>query len=145
MRYRVADLPVVGLGAFTPIPTTTPAASSQGLVGVDGAPGTDPVPAPDPGGLPSLTAQGAPNTAQGHSVTPDVIFPAIYVARAANMGPEAGDGIGMWRRRFAELPVPARNPGRVPAVAFQAPRVAGRASMPWPRAFQRFPVRPTSG
>lgn len=143
MRYRVNDLPARGLGAFTPLPTTTPAASSQGLLTVTGAPGTVPVPMPDPAAVPSGTVRGPHdvNSAKGSAVTPDLIFPAIYVGSAANCGPEADAGIGMWRRRFAELPVPAINPGRVPVVAFQAPKVAGRAAMAWPRAFQRFPNR----
>lgn len=143
MRYRVSDLPKVGLGAFTPIPTTTPAASSQGLVGVLGCPGTQPVDSPRPEAVPSLTVQGGKNSAQSSAVSPDVIFPSIYVASVANMGPSSW--VGMWRRRFTELPMPARNPGRIPVVAFQAPRVGGRNSMAWPRAFQRFPARPTSG
>lgn len=141
MRYRVNDLPARGLGAFTPLPTTSPAASSQGLLRVTGAPGNEPVDAPDPAALPSLTAQGGVNSAQGSAVSPDVIFPAIYVAFVDNLGPEADAGIGMWRRRFCELPMPAVNPGRIPVVAFQAPKVAGRSAIAWPRAFQRFPNR----
>lgn len=144
MRYRVNDLPARGLGAFTPIPTTSPAASSQGLLRVTGAPGTDAVPAPDPAALPSLTARGGVNSAQGSAVTPDVIFPSIYVASADNLGPEHDAGIGMWRRRFCELPMPALNPGRVPVVAMGSPKVAGRAAIAWPRAFQRFPNRPSA-
>jgi hypothetical protein len=144
MRYRVNDLPVRGLGAFTPLPTTSPAASSQGLLRVIGAPGTDPVDAPDPAALPSLTAAGGVNSAQGSTVSPDLIFPAIYVAAADNCGPEADVGIGMWRRRFCELPMPALNPGRVPVNAFQPPKVAGRRQIGWPRAFQRFPNRTTT-
>jgi hypothetical protein len=144
MRYRVNDLPARGLGAFTPFMATTPAASSQGLLRVIGAPGTDPVEAPDPAALPSLTAQNGVNSAQGSNVTPDVIFPAIYVAAADNCGPEADLGIGMWRRRFAEMPMPAIAAGRVPTNAFQPPKVAGRRALAWPRAFQRFPNRTSS-
>lgn len=141
MRYRVNDLPVKGVGAFTPLLATTPAASSQGELIVEGAPGTDLVDAPDPAALPSLTARGGVNSAQGSKVTPDAIFPAIYVARTANLGPAADAGIGMWRRRHNELPMPALTPFATPAVAQTAPRVGGRLSMPWPRAFQRFPAR----
>lgn len=144
MRYRVNDLPARGLGAFTPIPTTSPAASSGGLQRVIGAPGNVAVEAPDPAALPSLTVRGGVNSAQGSAVSPDVIFPSIYVASADNMGPEADAGIGMWRRRFCELPMPAINPGRVPVVAMQAPKVAGRSAIAWPRAFQRFPNRPST-
>lgn len=141
-RYRTSDVPPEGAGAFMPVPTTTPAASSYGLVEVYGAPGTEPVPAPSPqhvGYLPSLTRQAAPNTAQSSDCAPDVILPAIYVASAVNMGP-AADGIGMWRRRFCELPIPAADPTRIPNVAQKVPRQGGRATMAWPRAFQRFPL-----
>lgn len=141
MRYRVNDLPAVGLGAFTPIPTTTPAASSYGEVHVYGAPGTLEVAAPSPqsvGYLPSLTRRGGRNSAQGSECAPDVIFPAIYYASARNMGP--GRLIGMARRRFSEIPVPAIDPTRIPAVAQSHPKIAGRKTMSWPRAFQRFPL-----
>lgn len=145
MRYRVLDLPARGLSAFTPIPTTSPAASSQGLLRVTGAPGNVAVDSPGPAAVPSLTAQPAGvNTAQGSSVSPNLIFPAIYVGSADNLGPEQDGGIGMWRRRFCELPMPAINPSRIPVVAFQAPKVAGRKATAWPRAFQRFPNRASS-
>jgi hypothetical protein len=147
MRYRVSDLPPVGVGAFTPIPSTTPAASSYGLVEVYGAPGTEPVYSPSPQhsrGLPSLTRQPPPDTAQDSDCAPDYILPSIYIASAANMGPTADAGFGMARRRYCELPVPAVDPTRLPQVAQKVPPVGGRAAMAWPRAFQRFPNR-TSG
>lgn len=144
MRYRVSDLPPIGVGAFTPIPTTTPAASSYGLVEVSGAPGTEPVYSPSPqtrGYLPSLTRAGGVNSAQDSECAPDYILPAIYVASADNMGPTDDVGIGMARRRLCELPVPALDPTRIPQVAQTHPPIAGRATMAWPRAFQRFPIR----
>jgi hypothetical protein len=147
MRYRTSDLPPVGVGAFMPVPSTTPAASSYGLVEVYGAPGTLEVPAPSPqhrGYLPSLTRSDGVNSAQGSMVAPDVILPAIYIPSAKNMGPEAGTGFGMSRRRYCELPVPAVNPQRIPEVAMTVTPIAGRKAIAWPRAFQRFPNR-TSG
>ena len=147
MRYRVSDLPPIGTGAFTPIPTTTPAASSYGLVEIFGAPGTLAVDAPSPQhltGLPSLTRQGGVNSAQPSDVAPDVILPAIYIPSAKNMGPEADAGFGMTRRRYCELPVPAVDSQRIPQVAMTVTPIAGRKAMAWPRAFQRFPNR-TSG
>ena len=71
-------------------------------------------------------------------VAPDVIFPAIYIASARNMGPS--NFVGMARRRFAELPVPAIDPNRLATVAQQVPKIGGRRTMAWPRAFQRFPL-----
>lgn len=138
-RYRVLYLPVKGAGAFAPIPATNPAASSWGLVHVTGAPGTIPVASPKPAALPDLTAAGAPNTAQGSDVAPNVIAPAIYVASVANMGPEADTGLGLAVRRRNPLPVPAVDPTRIPVVAMSAPRVGGRGALPWPRSFQRYP------
>lgn len=144
MRYRVSDLPPNGVGAFTPIASTTPAASSYGLVEVYGAPGTEPVYSPSPqtvGYLPSLTRRGGRNSAQDSDCAPDVILPAIYIPSAQNMGPEADAGMGMTRRRYNELPVPALDPTRIPQVAQTVPPIGGRAAMAWPRAFQRFPNR----
>lgn len=144
MRYRVDDLPAKGVGAFTPIPTTNPAASSWGLVAVAGAPGTMPVDAPKPQRtwLPSLTRRGAPDTAQRSDVAPDLAFPAVYVASVANMGPAADLGLGMYARRLNPLPVPALDPTRVAVPAQSAPRVGGRGALPWPRTFQRYPIEP---
>lgn len=143
IRYRTPDLPPEGVGAFMPIPAITPASSSFGLVEVSGAPGTEPTPAPAPqrNYLPSLSAQGGVNSAQRSEVAPDVMLFSVYVAYADNQGPAADAGIGMMRRRLAELPLPAINPVRLPATAMRTPNIAGRRAMAWPRAFQRFPVR----
>lgn len=144
MRYRVSDLPVAGVGAFMPIPTRGPVSSSYGVVELAGAPGDVAQPSPRPRFLPSLTAQGGVNSAQpGLAGSPDVFFPNMYVAYATNMGPSADGGLGMTRRRFNELPVPAVNPLRLPNTTGtrQPPRLGGRSQVPWPRAFQRFPNR----
>lgn len=144
IKYRVLDLPVKGAGAFTPLPATNPVASSYGLVHVMGAPGTMPVPVPNNNYLPTTTAQGPPNTASPEDVTPNFIFPAIYVASAKNMGPQADLGIGMAIRRRNPLPVPAINPGRTP-VAVQMRFPMGGSQLIWPRAFQRWPGRGQAG
>ena len=142
MRYRVLDLPPKGAGAFMPTPSTNAPASSWGLVHVHGSPGTEPIPSPAPERtyLPNLTRQSGVNSAQGSQVAPDVILPAIYVASAQNMGPAADAGVGMRARRLTPIPVPAADVRRVPIVAQSAPRYGGRGTMPWPRAFQRFPA-----
>lgn len=149
IRYRVLDLPTVGTGAFTPIPTTNPVASSHGLVRVEASWGTEMVAAPKPAALPPITAAGTsdPNrSARGEDVTPDAILPAIAVAYVDNMGPECGAaGIGMARRRLCELPVPAVDPTRIPTVAQGKRKTGGRAAIPWPRAFQRWPSTTGSG
>lgn len=142
MRYRVNDLPPGCPGAFMPTPSTNAPASSFGLVHVTGSPGTDPVPAPGPNRswLPSLTRRGGVDSAQGSTVVPDVILPAIYVPWATNMGPSADAGIGMATRRLNPLPIPAVAYLRAPVVSFGTPRYGGRSVAAWPRAFQRFPV-----
>lgn len=147
MRYRVLDLPVKGAGAFLPTPSTNAAASSGGLTHVHGSPGTDPIPAPAPQRdyLPRLTARGGIDSAQGSMVAPDIILPSIYTASAQNMGPAADVGLGMRLRRLNPLPVPAFAYPRIPVAAFSPARIGGRATMPWPRAFQRFPSTTCAG
>lgn len=140
MRYRVLDLPTKGMGAFTPIPTTNPVASSQGLVVLTGAPGTEPQPAAGPTRVwaPPISADRA---TQPSNCAPDVWLYDKYIAKADNMGPAADAGIGMAKRRHNPLPVPAINYARIPGKAFQQPtKIAGRGTMAWPRAFQRFPI-----
>lgn len=142
IRYRVMDVPNVGAGAFMPLPARNPVASSYGLVHIKGSPGTEPVPSPRPAATPSQTArpQGTVNSAAGSDVSPDVIFPAIYIALADNMGPAADTGIGMARRRLNELPIRAVDPGRRPVpVWMKFP--AGGKQLPQPRGFVRWPSR----
>lgn len=134
MRYRVLDLPGKGAGAFTPQPTTNPVASSFGLVHRFGAPGTMPVPVKPPFG-PHLN--NAPDV-QGSNRAPNIILPSIYIASAANMGPEADAGFGMALRRRAPLPVPAVGWRATALNAMRGPRIGSRRQLPWPRAFQRF-------
>lgn len=142
IRYRVSDLPTVGTGAFTPLASTNPLASSHGLVRIEAAWGTSAVAAPKPAALPAVTARGIADgnaSARAEDVTPDFILPAIAIPYADNMGPEMDTGIGMARRRLCEIPVPAVDPTRVPTVAQGARKTGGRAALPWPRAFQRWP------
>ena len=142
IRYRVLDVPNVGAAAFTPLPARNPVASSYGLVHIKGAPGTEPVPAPPPAAIPSLSAAGKGGmvSAQGSTVSPDTILPAIYVPLANNMGPAADTGLGMARRRLNELPVRAVDPGRLPVPVWQK-FPAGGKQLPQPRAFVRWPSR----
>jgi hypothetical protein len=141
MRYRTDDLPPAGVGAFMPIPASDPVASSWGLVHVVGAPGTMAIDVPDPDeSIPPVSARGGINSARPSDASPDVIFPSVYYTRIANLGPEAGIGLGLTKRRFNELPVPAVNPTRIPIVAgtYKPAKLGGRLAMLWPRAFQRF-------
>jgi hypothetical protein len=138
MRYRVLDLPPKGTGAFCPVPTTNPVASSYGLVKRTAALGLLPVPIGARGWVPPISLD--PKT-QGSHCAPDIILPDQYIAYADNMGPSKDAGFGMAARRHNPLPVPSRQGILVPQVSFAPKRVGGRVSMAWPRAFQRFPTR----
>lgn len=141
MRYTVLDVPPSKVGAFAPLPAGNPVGSSYGLVAVYGAPGTLPVDAPNPDrSLPTVSARHGIDSARPSDVAPDVFFPILYVALADNQGPAADAGIGMWRRRFNELPIPARNPTRIPTSDSLVTKKGGRLTQAWPRAFQRFPT-----
>lgn len=143
MRYQTLDLPPSKAAGFMPIPAATNTAAGWGLVHILGAPGTLEVEAPSPdGSLPTISARAGRDSARPSDVSPDVAFPSIYVALATNMGPAADAGIGMWRRRFNELPVPALNPTRVATSDSLVTTKGSRVSQAWPRAFQRFPTGP---
>lgn len=141
--YRVEDLPPGKAGAFMPVPGVTKNGATWGLVDVWGAPGTLGVPAPSPDGpLPALSSAGpGPNSGRGSDQSPDVIFPILYVASPANMGPAKDARLGMTRRRRCELPVPAGNPTRLAQSQTLVTKKGGRVTQPWPQAFQRYPTQ----
>jgi len=142
MRYRVDDLPTVAVGAFTPIPAGTQTAANYGLVDVLGSPGTTPIPGPSPdGSLPTVSARSGVNSARPSDVSPDTWFPTLYQASPNNQGPSADLGLGMWRRRFCELPIPAGNPTHLPTAVVLQVNKGSRVTQPWPRPFQRFPTQ----
>lgn len=138
-RYRVNDLPVVGVGGFTPLPSTNPIASSWGLVKVFGILGTGPIPTGSPE-LRKSAPQDAPNY-QGTQNAPDYFLPAVYWTNPRNMGPIADAGVGMATRRHTPMPVPATQIIATPRNAMIGRKTGGRTAMAWPRAFQRFPIK----
>lgn len=137
-RYRVLDLPVVGAGAYLPTAAINPVASSYGLVHVYGAPGTLPVPVSKPESV-WAPPTSADKMTQPSWCAPDVILPSIYIASAENMGPSQHFGMAM--RRHTPLPVPAVTWISLAKRAMVMRKVGGRRSIPWPRAFQRFPTQ----
>lgn len=141
MRYRVLDLPPKGTGAFTPIPTTNPVASSYGLVKPTAALGLVPVSTGSRSWNVEISKD--PKT-QGSNCAPDVILPDQYIVRADHMGPTHDAGIGMAERRMNPLPVPAISGILKVQNSMHRPKIAGRAAMAWPRSFQRFPLRTNS-
>lgn len=143
-RYRVDDLPTSGgkAAAFMPVPAATKNGATWGSVDVWGSPGTSGVPAPSPNGpLPTLTNRKGRDSGRPSDQVPDVIFPILYVASPANMGPSVVPGIGMARRRRCELPVPAANPTRLAVSNTLKMTKGSRITQPWPRAFQRYPTQ----
>lgn len=135
MRYRVLDLPIVGTGAFVPTMATNPIASSYGLVKVSGSPGTLPIPAPKAAAIPPISAI---RETQSTYCSPDVILRDVYIPYADNMGP--AQHFGMAARRQTPIPIPAVSWIATAIKSMQASRTGGRATMAWPRAFQRFPT-----
>jgi len=144
IRYRVLDLPMQGAGAFTPLATTNPPASSYGLVKISGSPGTLSMPCPAPQKIwcPPISAQAE---TQSSMVSPDVILWDKYIPYANNMGPAKDAGIGMALRRHCPLPIPARTWTLAPRTAMIMRKAGGRMAMAWPRAFQRFPTMTSGG
>lgn len=138
-RYFVMGVPPDARGtAWTPSVTISPASSSNRAVHIDGQPGTMGVSAPKPSALPPISATRA---TQRSWATPDVIFPSIYIARAANMHAPVS------LLRDNQMPVPAvdlykfpRNPsygapwtGRLAAPRFGRNSIGGRVeSTRWP-------------
>lgn len=136
IRYRVYDLPVKGLGAFTPIPFTNPTASSWGLVKLRGSPGTQAVPAPRPQAIWCPPISADPKTQASNAAGIDVIFPDQYIPYPSNMGPE--QHFGMAARRQTPIPVPALSWINTAVQAMKTNKVGGRVVASWPRAFQRW-------
>lgn len=135
MRYSVLDLPVKGLGAFTPTMARNPIASSFGEVHRYGAPGTMPISRPKAAAIPPISAIRETQTTY---VAPDVGLPDIYIAYADNMGP--AQHFGMAARRQTPIPVPAVSWLNAAITAMKGNKIGGRAVMAWPRAFQRWPT-----
>lgn len=129
-RYKAENLPIRGVGAFAPTQSLNPSASSYGLVHVAGAPGSLAVAVEPPSALPVVSVN--PKTAPSNCA-PNVIFPSVYVASVANMGPQVPI------RPANVMPAPATDFVRVARTDLRPPpRLGGRRVIPWPRAFQRW-------
>ena len=137
VRYRVMDLPVLGVGAFCPTYSVPFNASSWGLCVRTGAPGTLPIAAPAPTRIWAPPISADPLT-QGSNNSPDVRLPDIYVAYPTNMGPSMH--FGMAARRQTPIPVPALSWINAAMNAMSGNKIGGRIVTSWPRAFQRWPT-----
>lgn len=127
--------------AFMPGIPVSPKASSNRAVRITGQPGTAPIDVHKPKAIPPTAMV---RTNQGSYLSPDIIFPAIYIAHADNMHAP----VSLFRDN--QMPVPAvdmynfpRNSsygapfaGRVPSPAMRRRRMGTRLAMRWPAAPQ---------
>jgi hypothetical protein len=122
-------------GALMPGMPVTARATTYRQVIITGQPGTLGVPAPKPNALPMVSQT---RDTQGSWRSPDVIFPSLYVASAANMHPP----VSLFRDN--QMPVPARGffggVGRLAPTAFKRYGVGGQTAIDWPAVVQQFPT-----
>jgi hypothetical protein len=155
IRYTVNDVPAWGTGAFTPVPSTTPLASSGGqqkrymeqwcdapdpyLAGYASGPPGD----PDQQGS---YANAIPASAQHVAGLPLAFRPVVngthkmaYIASNENMGP---NGPNLTMKIFSDnpLPIPASNPGRVAMPAMRTTPKGTVIATAWPRPFLSWPT-----
>ena len=131
-RYiRTEQAPIMGPGAFSPLPAMIPSASSGGVVRTEGYPGNLAVAAGPPGvvnvGMDPLTNPSA--------CAPNMIFPDIYIAHADNMAPPVPISL-----TTNVMPVPAPDPVRVPRQSTHKARLGGRTATSWPRKLVKWPT-----
>lgn len=156
IAYRTDNVPQWGTGAFNPIPTPTPLASTGGTQVRLLAPWS-PTPDPHVPGYAStrpddVAYQGSyaePSTADGTENAPAAFLrqrnarnAMSYIATADNMGPMAWQKMKIFSDNV--LPVPAANPGRVALPAQAQPPWGTVIATPWPRPFITWPTWGTS-
>lgn len=126
------DAPRRGLGAFLPVFTPPPSASSGGVTQsrIVGRPGTLPVPSPRPVALSDEQLGGSFN--QPSDVAPNYITPAIYITRPQPT-------VRGWKSTN-ELPVGADQVVRLPQMTAFRVRVGGLTATAWPRPYIAFPT-----
>jgi len=160
IRYRTDDVPKWGMGAFTPVPSTTPLATTGGEQSRYLEQWTD---APDPalaGFSPSAPynidqqpsyAQAVPDATHVAGL-PMAFRPVVNAAHAMaywtspsdtqgrqTMGPNGSNThMKIWSDN--PLPVPARDPGRVAIPAMRAPIAGTVIATAWPRPFISWPT-----
>ena len=123
--YRTLQVPQSwGTGAFMPVPAQINTASSNGQNKVFGAPGTMAVASPRPAALSDGELGGPYN--QPSSVSPNVIYPSIYVVIPNNTMTMDGLGTGLTRGNDHPAPVAAIAPNAIPGNFSHRVRVGGR-------------------
>lgn len=136
---KMNSAPRKGLGAFMPAPygATTPAASSQGVLRVEGNPGTVRVASPPPAALDDGELGGPYN--QPSRVVPDFILPCIYTAHLSATKQSFLEG-GFTTVSSNVTPVPAGRPGATPGQTQYQPRIGGQTTTAWPRQYVTWPT-----
>lgn len=132
MRYTIsmAGVPSRALGALMPQPTTSPRASSGGLVEVVGHPGDMTIPAPKPQAIIPISQS---RLTQPSYCAPDLLMPSIYYPTAANMHPPVS------LARETPMPVPARSVLNLPRRSMRMRRVGGQSQIGQPAVIQSWP------
>ena len=136
LQIKMQNAPTKGVGAFMPTPygVTTPAASSQGILHVEGYPGTLRVPSPRPAALDDGEL-GGPNN-QPSSVAPNYFLPAIWIIRISSHL-----SMPSFKRTSTNVaPVPAGFVARSAGQTQRKTRIGGQTATSWPRQFTRFPT-----
>lgn len=134
LALRMQDAPTKGAGAFMPVPygVTTPAASSQGVLRLEGYPGTVPVPSPAPAAMDDGELGGPFN--QPSRVSPNVIYPDKYIPHISHRT----TFIGQSRVSSNVAPIPAPYVARSGTQTQLRTRIGGRTVTRWPRQFVRW-------
>ena len=132
-RYiRTEQAPIMGPGAFSPLPAIIPSASSGGVVRTEGHPGNLAIALPHPGVGVNVGQDPRTNPS---NVAPDLIYPDIYVAHADNMAPPVPISL-----EANVMPMPTPDPVRVPRQSTHKARLGGRTATSWPRKLVRWPT-----
>lgn len=133
LSLRMNDAPTKGTGAFAPTPygATTPAASSQGVLRLEGYPVAS-IPSPPPAAMDDGELGGPLN--QPSRVAPNVWRPSIYIPHISH----TTTFIGQSRTSSNVAPVPVPWVSRSAAQTQLRVRVGGRTVTRWPRQFVRW-------
>lgn len=155
IAYRTDNVPQWGTGAFAPVPSTTPLATTGGTqirVLQAWAPTPDPMlagKAHTDGFVPFQGSYAQPSAQDRTANLPGAFLRQAnarhamsYVATADNMGPVAWQRIKIFSDNV--LPIPAANPGRTAVPAQAQPPWGTVVATPWPRPYITWPTWGTS-
>lgn len=143
MRTRVTGVGGRGAVAFVPLVARQPGNSRWNNTAGD--PGWTALPCPGPAAVPRFGMIDATQASAVYAAnTGGTWRPSIYTSlvNTATAGPNA---IGVRRQSTNEMPVPAINPQRAPAIAFRRPIFLGQRQVVQPRVFPSYPAWGVAG